>query len=95
MKCIYYVTQYLSHHSVFFPHSLIHPSMPLTHAQARLRMDVRTTPVDRKTRVHELIKELGLSKVQHSRIGSPESEKSLSGGERKRLAFATEVRRGW
>ncbi|KAG0712294.1 Protein scarlet [Chionoecetes opilio] len=58
---------------------------------ARLRMDVRTTNGERRARVQELLKELGLSRVQHSRIGSPESEKSLSGGERKRLAFATEI----
>ncbi|KAK8401171.1 hypothetical protein O3P69_002735 [Scylla paramamosain] len=58
---------------------------------ARLRMDVRTSPGERRSRVQELVKELGLSKVQHSRIGCPGSEKSLSGGERKRLAFASEI----
>ncbi|XP_050716453.1 protein scarlet-like [Eriocheir sinensis] len=58
---------------------------------ARLRMDVRTTANERRGRVHELLKELGLTKVQHSRIGAPGLEKSLSGGERKRLAFATEI----
>nr|XP_045624412.1 protein scarlet-like [Procambarus clarkii] len=58
---------------------------------ARLRMDSRTSPSDRTSRVRELMKELGLTKVQNSRIGVPGMNKSLSGGERKRLAFATEI----
>ncbi|KAK3857777.1 hypothetical protein Pcinc_035994 [Petrolisthes cinctipes] len=58
---------------------------------ARLRMDSRSTANERKGRVQELMKELGLTKVQHSKIGVPGTDKSLSGGERKRLAFATEI----
>ncbi|KAK4290872.1 hypothetical protein Pmani_036256 [Petrolisthes manimaculis] len=58
---------------------------------ARLRMDSRSTVSERKGRVQELMKELGLTKVQHSKIGVPGTDKSLSGGERKRLAFATEI----
>ena len=34
---------------------------------------------------------MGLKKCQYTRIGVPGVEKSLSGGESKRLAFATEV----
>ncbi|KAG7167303.1 scarlet-like 2 [Homarus americanus] len=58
---------------------------------ARLRMDVRTSASERRMRIQELVKELGLTKVQDSRIGTPGLDKSLSGGERKRLAFATEI----
>ena len=59
--------------------------------QTRLRMDYNTTNKQRQARVMELLKDLGLLKVQNTRIGIPGSDKSLSGGERKRLAFATEV----
>ncbi|XP_064099216.1 protein scarlet-like isoform X1 [Macrobrachium nipponense] len=58
---------------------------------ARLRMDKRLSGSERNARVQELMKELGLLKVQDSRIGVPGYSKSLSGGERKRLAFATEI----
>ena len=43
-------------------------------------------------RVDNVIQELGLSKCVDTVIGHPERDlKSLSGGERKRLAFASEV----
>ncbi|XP_069956323.1 protein scarlet-like [Cherax quadricarinatus] len=58
---------------------------------ARLRMDSGTSWSERKARVQQLTKELGLTKVLHSRIGVPGMTKSLSGGERKRLAFASEI----
>ncbi|XP_037797831.1 protein scarlet-like [Penaeus monodon] len=58
---------------------------------ARLRMDRRRTQKQRMARVLELMKELGLLKTQNTRIGTPGQDKSLSGGERKRLAFATEI----
>ena len=47
---------------------------------------------ERMIRVEDVIQELGLSKCVNSVIGHPERDlKSLSGGERKRLAFASEV----
>ncbi|XP_018016615.2 protein scarlet isoform X1 [Hyalella azteca] len=58
---------------------------------ARLRMDKSSTRADRVGRVTELMRELGLYKCRHTRIGVPNEDKSLSGGERKRLAFATEI----
>ena len=45
----------------------------------------------RNDRVNSLIRKLGLTKAQHTRIGSHGMNKSISGGERKRLAFASEV----
>ncbi|KAG7164317.1 scarlet-like 1 [Homarus americanus] len=57
----------------------------------RLRMDRRRSNKQRLARVMELMKELGLLKAQNTRIGVPGHDKSLSGGERKRLAFATEI----
>lgn len=54
-------------------------------------MDRSTSAVDREARVLELLRELGLYRSRNTRIGTPNQDKSLSGGERKRLAFATEV----
>ena len=59
--------------------------------QAMLRMDQNTTIKQRKSRVDGVIRELGLQKCKNSVIGVPNKVKSLSGGERKRLAFASEV----
>ena len=35
--------------------------------------------------------QLGLTKCQDARIGDPATDKGISGGEMKRLAFASEV----
>ena len=59
--------------------------------QARLKMDRHTTAAERRARIDTIMANLGLTKSQHTRIGVPGQKKSLSGGERKRLAFATEV----
>ncbi|KAF2362505.1 ABC transporter-like, partial [Trinorchestia longiramus] len=58
---------------------------------ARLRMDKACSESARQSRVTELLRELGLHRCRHTRIGVPNEDKSLSGGERKRLAFATEI----
>jgi ABC-type multidrug transport system ATPase subunit len=43
-------------------------------------------------RVDEVVLELGLKKCMNTLIGNPErGVKGISGGERKRLAFASEV----
>ena len=57
-----------------------------------MKMDKQNSPYDRKCRVDELLKELSLTKAQNTRIGIPGRIKGISGGERKRLAFASEVR---
>ena len=50
-----------------------------------MKLDRRLTKWERERRVEELLIELGLKKCEHTRI------EKLSGGESKRLAFATEV----
>ena len=46
----------------------------------------------RRTRVNEVLRELNLTKCENTRIGNPEKNiKGISGGERRRLAFATEI----
>ena len=59
--------------------------------QAMLRMDNNLTDEERQERVDEVTKELGLNKCRDTVIGVPGKLKSISGGERKRLAFASEV----
>jgi len=60
--------------------------------QALLRMDRYLTYEERMHRVEEVINELGLFKCATTVIGNPERGiKGISGGERKRLAFASEV----
>ncbi|XP_026501599.1 protein scarlet [Vanessa tameamea] len=58
---------------------------------ARLRMDRRTTPLARRRRVNQLMRQLSLYGAKNTRIGGLDGLKTLSGGERKRLAFATEL----
>ncbi|XP_046463103.1 protein white-like isoform X2 [Daphnia pulex] len=60
--------------------------------QALLRMDKHLSYEERMNRVDNVILELGLSQCINTVIGLPERDlKSISGGERKRLAFASEV----
>lgn len=60
--------------------------------QALLRMEKHLNYDERMIRVGEVIHELGLKKCENTIIGNPERGiKGISGGERKRLAFASEV----
>ncbi|KAG7390461.1 hypothetical protein PHYBOEH_007031 [Phytophthora boehmeriae] len=58
--------------------------------QARLRMGKTTTEEQCEHRVDEVMEELGLMKCRDTLIGG-ESLRGISGGERKRLSFATEI----
>ncbi|CAB3234626.1 unnamed protein product [Arctia plantaginis] len=58
---------------------------------ARLRMDSRTSYLARKRRVNQLLRQLCLYRSRFTQIGGLDGKKTLSGGERKRLAFATEL----
>ncbi|GFS54140.1 protein white [Nephila pilipes] len=59
--------------------------------QALLRMDKHLTYDERMQRVDEVILELGLTKCADTKIGVAGRVKGISGGEAKRLAFASEV----
>ena len=60
--------------------------------QALLRMDKHLSYAERMIRVDEVIQQVGLTKCADTRIGDPErGVKGISGGERRRLSFATEV----
>ncbi|XP_062517681.1 protein white-like [Corticium candelabrum] len=59
------------------------------HALLRLRRSYTTA--QRVERVENVIQELGLAKCSDTLIGIPGKTKSLSGGEKKRLSFASEI----
>ncbi|XP_063531228.1 protein white [Cydia strobilella] len=59
--------------------------------QALVRMDRHIPYAQRMRRVGEVIQELALSKCQNTVIGIPGRLKGISGGEMKRLSFASEV----
>lgn len=59
--------------------------------QAMLRLERHIPYKEKMERVDEVISELSLSKCQNTIIGVPGRMKGLSGGERKRLAFASEA----
>ncbi|XP_054160395.1 protein white-like [Oppia nitens] len=59
--------------------------------QSKLRMDPSLNRRERKARVDKILLDLGLNKCANTKIGSPEREKGISGGERKRLSFASEL----
>jgi ABC-type multidrug transport system ATPase subunit len=58
---------------------------------SRVRMDRDVPQEQRRRRVDEVIRELGLTKCENTLIGVAGRFKSISGGEAKRLAFASEV----
>jgi len=59
--------------------------------QAFLRMDKHVTDKQRLARVDEVMLQLGLTKCADTYIGIPGRLRGISGGEKKRLAFASEV----
>ncbi|WAQ93841.1 WHITE-like protein, partial [Mya arenaria] len=58
--------------------------------RALLRMENEVSRSRRLERVQEVIKELGLTKCQDNMIGDPGRLKGISGGEMRRLSFASE-----
>lgn len=56
-----------------------------------MKLDRRLREYERKRRVEELLMELNLKKCESTRIGTPDESNGISGGERKRLAFASQV----
>ncbi|XP_071156888.1 protein white-like [Mytilus edulis] len=59
--------------------------------RAILRMNKSIRKSKRLERVEEVIHELGLSKCANTLIGTPGRIKGISGGEMKRLSFASEI----
>lgn len=58
---------------------------------AVLRLDRNLLDNERQERVDRVIRQMGLETCKNSTIGFPGTQKSISGGEKRRLAFATEL----
>ncbi|XP_053383188.1 protein white-like [Mercenaria mercenaria] len=59
--------------------------------RALLRMDKNISKEKRMQRVKEVIEEFGLQKCMNNMIGDPGRIKGISGGEMRRLSFASEI----
>nr|XP_022308826.1 protein white-like isoform X1 [Crassostrea virginica] len=59
--------------------------------RAMLKMDGHASKKDKLQRVENVIQELGLTKCADTYIGNPGKIKGISGGEMKRLSFASEL----
>jgi len=57
-----------------------------------MKLDGRIHSSDIRLRINRLLRVVGLIDRSDTRIGDGDNGKILSGGEKKRLAFATEVR---
>jgi len=57
-----------------------------------MKLDRRIHTSDIRLRIDRLLRNVGLIERRDTRIGGGDDGKVLSGGEKKRLAFATEVR---
>eukprot|EP00092_Neocalanus_flemingeri_P095212 GFUD01121127.1.p1 GENE.GFUD01121127.1~~GFUD01121127.1.p1 ORF type:complete len:639 (-),score=177.01 GFUD01121127.1:95-2011(-) len=80
------VSGYVQQDDLFIPSLTVREHLTF---QARVRMDSDIPREQRMTRVQEVINELGLGKAADSLIGG-EKMKGISGGEKKRLSFASE-----
>ena len=56
-----------------------------------LRLTSSVSHARKMRRVREVLIDLGLAKCEHTKIGVPGLIKGISGGEKKRLSFASEV----
>lgn len=56
-----------------------------------MKLDGRMHTSDIRLKIDRLLRDVGLLERRDTRIGGGDDGKVLSGGEKKRLAFATEV----
>ncbi|KAF0688347.1 Aste57867_20027 [Aphanomyces stellatus] len=83
------LASYVMQDDVFYPTLTVKEHLMY---QAELRMGKTFNAVQREARVDYVINELGLTKCRDSQIGGGAwDSRGLSGGERKRLSFATEI----
>nr|NP_001403484.1 protein scarlet [Nicrophorus vespilloides] len=58
---------------------------------ARMKLDRRVSRREREEKIDDILRKLGLARLRNTRIGLSGEKKVLSGGEKKRLAFAAEL----
>ncbi|EFA09850.1 Protein scarlet-like Protein [Tribolium castaneum] len=83
-----YISGFMHQEDIFIGSLTVSEHMNI---MARLKLDRKTTQQERNSKIHEILKSLGLTKCLNTRIGINGESKVLSGGEKKRLAFATEL----
>ncbi|TMW61233.1 hypothetical protein Poli38472_013696 [Pythium oligandrum] len=81
------LTSYVMQDDLFFATITVREHLMI---QARLRMGKTHTVEEYTARVDTVIEELGLTKCRNTLIGN-ETIRGISGGERKRLSFATDI----
>ncbi|KAG1696984.1 Protein white [Nymphon striatum] len=89
-KSLISLSAYVQQDDLMFPNLTVREHLEF---QARLRMNQRYTYKEKMQRVEEVIKEFGLSKCADTIIGQTSlaaTTKGISGGEKKRLAIASE-----
>ncbi|XP_015181878.1 PREDICTED: protein scarlet isoform X1 [Polistes dominula] len=88
-------SSYMKHHSGFMHQEdiFIGTMTVLEHLwfMARMKLDRRTRNRDIRGKIDNLLRDVGLTCKSNIRIGDKDDKKILSGGEKKRLAFATEL----
>ncbi|XP_011300536.1 protein scarlet isoform X2 [Fopius arisanus] len=88
-------SKYMKHHSGFMHQEdiFIGTMTVLEHLwfMARMKLDRRIATREVREKINGLLREVGLFERSGVRIGSGGDDKVLSGGEKKRLAFATEL----
>ncbi|CAG2102282.1 unnamed protein product [Medioppia subpectinata] len=82
------VSSYVQQQDLFVPVLTVREHLVFN---SLLRMDPKLTKAERTERVNALIHEFSLTKCADIRIGSSTTVKGISGGESKRLAFASEL----
>uniref|UniRef100_A0A0N4Z3Y7 ABC transporter domain-containing protein n=1 Tax=Parastrongyloides trichosuri TaxID=131310 RepID=A0A0N4Z3Y7_PARTI len=78
---------YIQQDELFLPSLTVKEHLTI---QAKLRLP-HFSSVKQQSRVNGVMRELGLLKCQNTLIGSADNKKGISGGEAKRLAFASEL----
>ncbi|KAF7270965.1 hypothetical protein GWI33_016097 [Rhynchophorus ferrugineus] len=58
---------------------------------AHLKLDRKISSAEKQNKIKMILKQLGLTKCMQTKIGALGQSKGLSGGEKKRLTFATEL----
>ncbi|KAJ8964586.1 hypothetical protein NQ314_004891, partial [Rhamnusium bicolor] len=83
-----YVSGYMHQEDIFVPSLTVLEHMVI---MASLKLDRRISAEEKERKIYDILNQLGLGKCGDTRIGGIGQSKALSGGEKKRLAFATEL----
>ncbi|KAK0042818.1 protein white, partial [Biomphalaria pfeifferi] len=88
-RCIQGISAYVQQDDLFITTLTVREQLQF---RALLRMDKKLDRESRLQRVEDVIREMGLTKCANNTIGDPGgTKKCISGGERKRLSFASEA----